>query len=168
MNWRQRFAFLITVLAVLAIAIYLLYKYAYGAFSKVFGWTGLLQIPQVNYPTQARIIYAPTDQAAGQLLLASFADAVNDPTTDQSTNPPDAATVNCIYVGGGVSTNLSGIPNIPTVQGNGITGPGVYAGGKRCQLSATRTNGTIVVALFGYDANDTYNAVKDFIEYNKA
>jgi hypothetical protein len=44
-----------------------------------------------------------------------------------------------------------------------MTGPGVYANGKRCITSVTRPNGTIVTGVWGVDATDTFYATQDYL-----
>jgi len=175
MGWKQKLAIIGSVIAGLAVILYIIWKYFHGLWQKLFGWTGMV-VKAAKYPGAAHIIYRDSDMNAANLLEGYFPDAVDDPVpgdnvagTPATQEPADAATNNCIYIGGPdalafLATEFGSA--MPTVTATGMSGNGVYANNKRCQLQATRTNGTIIIALFGWNANDTYNTVKDFIEAN--
>lgn len=72
-----------------------------------------------------------------------------------------------IVVGGWVSNPYTEEyfhkPGLVNVNGGKLVGKGVYADGKRCVFTVTRTNGTMVTAVFGLTKEDTYETAKDYV-----
>lgn len=78
---------------------------------------------------------------------------------------------NDIIVVGGWSPNpyaefyfhQPGLVGIDPVDTTKMKGEGVYADGKRYIRTIKRENGTLVTAVWGWSAEDTYEAAKDYI-----
>jgi len=174
---KKKLGFILVIVGVVALILYLLWRYARDTFMKLFGWTHLFG--KGNIPSTPLIVYSPGDMGAGELLLSKIKGSNPYLITDFSTTTEPAAVAsapNVILLGGfaynaDTKTGDPYVNNYPTLvctldtTNMILTGPGVYANGKRFIGTVTQ-GGRTVIAIYGYSAVDTLSAVLDYIDQN--